>query len=92
MTESSMLLPILGSVAFGALLGTAYFYLLHLALRRHLIASMGQAVPLHLLRIILAVAGFWGLAQLGAWPLIAGLGGFVASRLVVQRFVPGEAP
>jgi hypothetical protein len=42
---------------------------------------------LHVLRLGAALAAFWALAQLGAWPLLTGLLGFLIARFVAQRMV-----
>jgi len=72
----------------GILLGGGYFTLLYQSVRLHETGAAPWAVVmLHVARAGLAVAAFWGLAQLGAWPLIAGLVGFLGARLIAQRLV-----
>lgn len=74
----------------GVLLGIGYFGLLYRAVQLHAAAApAGTILPLHLLRAAGGVAAFWGLAQLGFWPLIAGLAGFLIARLAAQRLVAG---
>jgi F1F0 ATPase subunit 2 len=82
-------LPAVAGLAAGLALGAVYFLLLHAAVRR--LAGDGpaaRAVPLHVARLALALAGFWGLAQYGAVPLLAGLVGFLLSRYTAQRLLP----
>jgi len=74
----------------GALLGIGYFALLYRAVQLLAAAApLGTIVPLHLLRAGLGAGAFWGLAQLGLWPLLAGLAGFLSVRLLAQRLVAG---
>jgi F1F0 ATPase subunit 2 len=74
----------------GLLLGVIYFALLYRAVRLHAAAvPAGTVITLHLLRAALAVGSFWLLAQLGAWPLLAGLAGFLMVRALARRRVGG---
>jgi hypothetical protein len=83
--ETSISLIMLGGVA-GLGIGAAYFALLYRAVRLHARAAPFHRVgPLHLARALLALGGFWTLVQLGAWPLLAGLAGFLAARLFAVR-------
>ena len=81
----STLLPILPGIGAGLLsgfvLGVSYFALLRHTVRQFASAgSVGRIVLMTLLRALLAVGVFWGLAQLGAWALLAGLAGFLVAR------------
>ena len=77
-----------GALVSGAALGAGYFAILLKAARLHAQAApLSVVAPLYLLRGALAIGVFWGLAQLGALPLLAGLVGFVAIRLLFQRMV-----
>ncbi|MEZ5556932.1 MAG: ATP synthase subunit I [Pseudomonadales bacterium] len=79
-------LSLLGGVA----LGCVYFTLLYHALRlQQAAAPIGAVLGAHLVRVALALAAFWGLVQLGAWPLLAGLAGFLLARFGAQRLVAG---
>ena len=72
-------------LAAGAALGAFYFTLLRRTVRLHAAgASVRSVLPLYILRLAAAVAGFWLIAQEGAWPLLLALAGFVIARLVVQ--------
>ena len=89
MTEPSIIAVITGGVA-GLGIGAAYFALLYLAVRMHADAAPFRKVgPLHLARGLLALGGFWALVQLGAWPLLAGLAGFLIARLFAVRLQQG---
>lgn len=69
----------------GLILGAVYFALLYRAVRLHAAAEpAGAVITLHVLRAALAVGSFWGLAQLGPWPLLAGLAGFLIARAVAR--------
>jgi F1F0 ATPase subunit 2 len=72
----------------GVALGALYFVLVHRTARLH--AAAGPAwriVALYALRVVLAVAVFWVIAQQGALPLLLTLAGFIVSRMVVVRRV-----
>lgn len=69
----------------GAALGTLYFMLVYRTVRLHAIrATATHIVPLYLMRVALAVAVFWVIAQQGAMPLLLALLGFVIARMIVQ--------
>lgn len=81
------------ALAAGVGVGLLYFAALYHGVR----LQMGQrnwplAILLHLLRPLLAIAAFWGLAQAGALALLSGLGGFLIARLLVRRRVSGTVP
>lgn len=72
----------------GLTIGAAYFALLHRAARLQMMAApLRRSGPLHLARGLLAVGGFWALVQLGVWPLLAGLAGFLTARLLAIHLV-----
>ncbi|MGD8418213.1 MAG: ATP synthase subunit I [Pseudomonadales bacterium] len=78
---------VIAGALLGLLLGAVYFALLYRSVRIADTARAGGQLTLLLLRGTLAVAGFWGLAQLGAAPLLAGLAGFLIARHLVRRLV-----
>jgi F1F0 ATPase subunit 2 len=83
---STTLVKIALFVPAGVLLGAVYFGLLLRTVRLHAAGAAAPGVaPLYLLRIGLAVAGFWFAAQQGALPLLAALAGFLVARYVMQR-------
>lgn len=85
--------PMLAAAGLGAgfIIGAGYFMLLYHAVRLHQSAApLAGVVGIHLLRAALAIAAFWWLAQLGAWPLLAGLLGFLVARGLARRLA--EAP
>ena len=89
MTEISLISIITGGAA-GLGIGAAYFALLYRTVRLLAEAAPFRRVgPLHLARGLLALGGFWALAQLGAWPLLAGLAGFLVARLFAVRLQQG---
>jgi F1F0 ATPase subunit 2 len=76
------------SLLAGLMLGSAYFALLYHCVRLQASAApVWPVAALNVLRIGGAVAAFWALAQLGAWPLLAALAGFLIVRFVAQRLV-----
>lgn len=71
----------------GMALGAVYFALLLRTVR--LLVSKEAAVrivPLYILRLAVAVAGFWLIAQQGAPPLLLALLGFLGGRHFAQRW------
>jgi F1F0 ATPase subunit 2 len=75
----------------GLALGAVYFALLHRAVRlQESNASATGVLGLLLLRGAAAVVVFWGLAQLGAAALLAGLAGFLVARHLARRLVEGR--
>lgn len=88
MTEQSLISALIG-MAGGLGIGAVYFALLYRTVRLLAEAAPLRRVgPLHLARALLALAGFWALAQLGIWSLVAGLGGFLIARLIAVRLQP----
>jgi len=84
MTWTAAIVCFLSAMA-GAATGTCYFLILRRAVRLHAgSAAAVRVVPLHLLRPALAFGAFWGIAQLGAWPLLSALAGFLAARAIIQ--------
>lgn len=82
--------PLLGLIGFaaGAILGAIYFTLLRRTARLHAEGgAVSTIVGLYALRIVLAVGVFWGVAHLGALPLLLALAGFLAARFAVRRRV-----
>lgn len=76
------------AVAFagGVALGIIHFTLLYRAARLHgARAPAVRLVALHGLRAAITVAGFLGLVQLGAVPLLVGLCGFLGVRIGAIR-------
>ncbi len=74
------------SFVAGIAVGLAYFALLVRTVR--LFTGGAHTLPviaLYAARAALAIGAFLGLAALGGLPLLAGLGGFVVARLIVQR-------
>lgn len=88
--EMSSVLPVVGGLAAGAVLGAAYVRLLFLNVE--LYAGRGDwrlALALHGGRLAVIAAGMWGAAQWGGGVLLAALGGFVVVRtLMVRRAAP----
>lgn len=73
-------------VLLGALLGAGYFAALRFSVERYLGGrSTGQAVALHVGRLLLAGAGFALIARAGAAPLLAALVGFMIARSLAIR-------
>jgi F1F0 ATPase subunit 2 len=75
----------------GAALGAVYFSLLLRTVRLH--ASQAAAIyiiPLYFMRLAVAFAAFWIIAQQGALPLLLTLLGFLIARLVIQRWMGSE--
>jgi F1F0 ATPase subunit 2 len=90
MSEFPALLAAAGLGA-GLVIGAGYFMLLYHAVRLHQSATpLARVVGIHILRAALAIAAFWWLAQLGAWPLLTGLLGFLVARGLARRLA--EAP
>ncbi|AWB08930.1 ATP synthase subunit I (plasmid) [Azospirillum humicireducens] len=87
------LLPILAGTLAGLVLGTLFFRGLAATARLYVSGGVRRAVPLYLLRLACATAGFtlaalWG----GAEALLAMLAGFQLARsLVVRREKRAEA-
>jgi F1F0 ATPase subunit 2 len=74
--------------AAGAVLGAAYFALLHWTVR--LLTSQTASMPviaLYLLRFAAAALVFWIIAQHGAAPLLSALLGFLVARMAGRRLV-----
>jgi F1F0 ATPase subunit 2 len=85
---TTVALPALAGLLIGIAIGAVYFFLLYHAVRLQAAAGPpARIVPLYVLRLGIAVAGFWGLAHFGAVPLLAGLAGFLLARFLAQRFV-----
>jgi F1F0 ATPase subunit 2 len=77
-------------LAAGAVLGVLYFGLLAWTVRLHASqAAASRIMPLYVVRIALAVAAFWAIAQYGAAALLLALLGFVLARYPVQRWQGG---
>jgi F1F0 ATPase subunit 2 len=73
-------------LAAGAALGALYFILVYRTARLHAAAApLTPIVALYLVRLGLAAAAFWLIAQQGAIPLLLALAGFIAARMVVLR-------
>ncbi len=75
----------------GAALGAVYFALLLRTVRLH--ASQAAAIyiiPLNFMRLAVALAAFWIIAQQGALPLLLTLLGFLIARLVIQCWMGSE--
>lgn len=76
------------AVLAGILLGSGYFAVLYQCVRLQTAAARPWALlALHVLRLGVAFGVFWALAQLGPWPLIGGLLGFLIARVVAQWLV-----
>lgn len=85
-----MLVNVTAGLLAGLLLGAGYFTLLRHTVRQlETAASAGRILVLAALRITLAVGVFWGLVQLGAWALLAGLAGFLIARHLARRQIGG---
>lgn len=70
----------------GIALGALYFILVHRTARLHAAAGpAGRIAALYAIRLILAVAVFWAIAQQGAMPLLLTLAGFIVARMIVLR-------
>jgi len=75
----------------GALLGAVYFVLLLRTVRLQASrAAVKLVAPLYLVRLALAVAVFWAIAQQGALPLLLALLGFLMARFATQSWVGSE--
>ena len=86
-----LLMQVVTGLLVGLLLGSGYFALLYRAVRLHEDGAAARSVLwLHASRGVLAIGAFWGLAQLGAWALMTGLGGFLVARTFAQRLVAGS--
>jgi F1F0 ATPase subunit 2 len=73
-------------VLLGALIGAGYFAALGLNVQRYLSGrSLGQAIALHIGRLLLAGAGFALIARSGAVPLLGALSGFLLARALALR-------
>lgn len=76
-------------LAAGVVLGLAHFGALRLTVRYFADGRALRAAAFQLLRFALVGAGFLGLAQLGAGPLIAGLVGLLLARRAALRRIGG---
>ncbi|WP_118138650.1 ATP synthase subunit I [Oceanicella sp. SM1341] len=86
MTEmQALLLPGLGGLLAGFLLGLVHFGGLRHNTRLYMQGRAGAGIALQLGRLALVAAGFTGLALLGPVPLLAGTLGLLAARRVVLR-------
>ncbi|PGH55295.1 ATP synthase subunit I [Azospirillum palustre] len=86
MTVPAYLLPIVAGALAGLTLGTLFFRGLAATARLYAVGGVRRAMPLYLLRLAGATAGFtiaavWG----GAEALLAMLAGFQLARSVVVR-------
>ena len=74
--------------ALGSLIGAGYFTALAWNVRLYVDRSHGmQALLVHLLRLVLAVAAFTLCARQGAAPMIASFVGFLAIRTItINRY------
>ncbi len=75
-------------LAIGMALGGLYFFLLRREVS--LLSSHAAAIRIvlfHLIRVAIALAVFWTIAQRGALPLLLALLGFVIARHLVQRSI-----
>lgn len=73
--------------SIGAATGAAYFALLLWTVRLHVAgAAAVLVVPLYAVRLVVAVAVFWGVAQQGAFALLFALLGFIAARGLARRW------
>ena len=86
MTTAPYLLPIVAGALAGLVLGVLFFRGLAATARLYALGGVRRAVPLYLLRLAGATAGFtiaavWG----GAEALLAMLAGFQLARTVVVR-------
>ena len=80
------LLPLLAGALAGLALGTLFFRGLAATARLYVLGGVRRAMPLYLMRLTGATAGFtiaavWG----GAAPLLAMLAGFQLARSLVVR-------
>ena len=71
----------------GLALGAASFAALAWNVGLYTAAENGvwNAVGLHVVRLVSVAAAFWVISSLGALPLIASLGGYLAARAVATR-------
>lgn len=75
----------------GVALGAAYFVLLLRTVRLHALqATANRIIPLYFMRFAAAVSVFGVIAQQGALPLLLALLGFLAARLIAQRWMGSE--
>lgn len=88
--EMSLVLPLTGGFAAGAVLGAAYIRLLALNVALYAKgAGWRLALALHCGRLALIAAAMWGAVQWGGGALLAALGGFLAARaLMIRRSEP----
>jgi hypothetical protein len=77
----------LSSAALGLAAGAAYFVALRINVELYVAPGGGiwRPILLHAARLIAIAIVFAALATHGAWPLLAGLLGFLGARLVASR-------
>lgn len=86
-----MIETLLLALLAGGLLGVFFFGGLWLTVRKGMQAAVPAAWFLlsFLLRMAVALAGFYGIAKFGEWQHLAlALLGFVVARMVLTRFIP----
>lgn len=80
--------PLAGALvglAAGGLVGLVHFSTLWLTAKLYASGGAGKAIVLQVARFAVLVAVFYGLARLGAIPLLSGALALVAVRIVVVR-------
>lgn len=89
MTDLMVSLVIGGSA--GLLLGAVHFYSLGRVVDMLVQGPIGLGLLLQLLRFAVLGAGLYGIAQLGAVPLVCAGGGVILARSLVLRQTKGRA-
>jgi len=80
---------IFAGLAAGAAAGTLHFGVLDVTVRCFVTGRALRAFVLQAARFALVAAVFYGLARLGAGPLLAGLAGLLAARHAMLRHIGG---
>ncbi len=82
------LIVVVSSAALGLAVGFAYFTALRINVRLYMTTGGGGWRPLllHATRIVAIAIVFWAMATQGAGPLLGGLLGFLAARLVFSKW------
>jgi F1F0 ATPase subunit 2 len=80
---------ILAGLAAGAVAGGLHFAALEMTVRCFVAGRALRAFCLQAIRFALVAAVFYGLAQLGAGPLLAGLAGLLGARHAMLRSIGG---
>lgn len=71
--------------AAGLLLGLLHFATLGAAVARYTGGHVAVGLALHVVRMVILVAALYGLARMGAGPLLAGAAGLFVGRAIIMR-------